>query len=45
MPSHMLSEVRAFLEQNEGIYGTKFGVSLGIAAGKNALIEGIFGRK
>jgi hypothetical protein len=34
----MLSEVRAFLEQNEGIYGTKFGVNLGIAAG-------IFGRK
>jgi hypothetical protein len=33
IPSYMLSEVRVFLEQIEGIFGTKFGVSLGIAAG------------
>jgi hypothetical protein len=29
----MSSEVRALLEQSEDIFGTKFGVSLGKAAG------------
>jgi hypothetical protein len=33
MPLYMSSEVRALLEQSEDIFGTKFGVSLGKAAG------------
>jgi hypothetical protein len=33
VPSLHYSYIRAFLEQSEGIFGTKFGVSLGKAAG------------